>query len=306
MTKSTMFSSLVCLSLSGCGSLLGTDDVPMGTGGADSVPSADSPNTGGGPGQGNGPNSPNGSDTTSADESDDGDIVLEPDGSPVSFECDPYAQNCPKGEKCMPWANDGGGSWNATHCSDIVDNPNQLDEECMAIDHASSGADTCDLGLMCWGVDLETNLGVCVAMCSGSAANPICEPEGTGCSVANDGAVVLCLPTCDPLAQDCGPSQGCYPIGDAWSCVPNASNEGGGYGEPCAFINVCNPGLVCVDAVTVPNCTAGACCSELCDTSDPAGDAQCTGAPQGQFCASWYGGGAPSGFEDLGICTLTT
>ena len=34
-------------------------------------------------------------------------------------ECDMWTQNCPEGEKCMPWANDNGGAWNSSKCSPI-------------------------------------------------------------------------------------------------------------------------------------------------------------------------------------------
>ncbi len=33
-------------------------------------------------------------------------------------ECSPWAQNCPPGEKCTWWANDGGNAWNATRWRD--------------------------------------------------------------------------------------------------------------------------------------------------------------------------------------------
>jgi hypothetical protein len=43
-------------------------------------------------------------------------FIVDPDGGGPSIECDQWAQDCPPGEKCMPWANDGGSSWNATRC----------------------------------------------------------------------------------------------------------------------------------------------------------------------------------------------
>src|SRR5262245_15971404 len=42
-------------------------------------------------------------------------FVERPDGG-GSNECDVWAQDCPPGEKCMPWANDGGSSWNSLRC----------------------------------------------------------------------------------------------------------------------------------------------------------------------------------------------
>ncbi|MCH9688883.1 MAG: hypothetical protein K0V04_46045 [Deltaproteobacteria bacterium] len=306
MNRYTIFFAVLCLPFgsTACGVFAGQDDTSMET---DASAASGGGHTGGmSRGTGNGTGN-NGTTNVDSSSSGGGDIVLEPDGSPVTFECDPYAQNCPKGEKCLPWANDGGGAWNATTCSPIVEQPHQLGEECMAIGFASAGADTCDLGLMCWGVDLMTNLGTCVAMCGGSAAAPVCEPEGTACSITNSGSVVLCLPMCSPLDQDCGANQGCYPIGGSWVCAPDASNAGGGYQEVCAFINVCDPGLVCIDAASTPNCAGDACCTELCEVDNPAGASQCQGAADGQFCAPWYGAGAaPSGFEDVGLCTLPT
>ncbi|MCH9684851.1 MAG: ribulose phosphate epimerase [Deltaproteobacteria bacterium] len=232
-------------------------------------------------------------------------FIEDPDGGGISFECDIFAQDCPDGEKCMPWSNDG-GAWNATRCSPIAENPGQPGDECAVEGSGTSGIDDCDVGVMCWDVDGETNMGTCVAMCTGDAANPICEDPDTTCSIANDGAIVLCLPVCDPLLQDCPEGQACYPVAEDWVCGPDASGEMGTYGDPCEFINVCDPGLICLGAAATPNCQgAGGCCTEVCDISDPAGDAQCTGAPQGQTCQVWYEeGAAPPGYEDVGACSL--
>jgi hypothetical protein len=247
-----------------------------------------------------------GSETASAD---DVVFLLEPDGGGVSFECDIFAQDCPEGEKCMPWANDGGTVWNATRCSPIDDNPGQPGDECTVEGSGTSGIDTCDLGSMCWDVDGKTNVGTCVAMCTGDEANPICEDPATSCAIANDGAIVLCLLSCDPILQDCAEGQACYPIQDAWSCAPDASGEAGIYGDACEYINACDPGFICVDASAVPAgevCSgAGGCCTGVCDTSDPMGDDQCEGVAGGQTCQPWYEeGNEPPGYEDVGVCAL--
>lgn len=235
-------------------------------------------------------------------------FLVEPDGGGVSFECDLFAQDCPEGDKCMPWASDG-GTWNATRCSPISDNPGQDGDECTVEGNGASGIDDCDIGVMCWDVDPKTNIGTCVAMCTGDSANPICEDPDTTCSIANDGAIVLCLPICDPLLQDCPDGQACYPVADDWVCGPDASGETGVYGDPCEFINVCDPGYICLNPGAVPPgeaCEgAGGCCSGVCDLSDPAGDAQCEGAAGGQTCQAWYEeGAAPPGYEDVGACAL--
>ncbi|MEM7156077.1 MAG: ribulose phosphate epimerase [Myxococcota bacterium] len=237
--------------------------------------------------------------------SDDASFLVKPDGmGGISFECDMFAQDCPDGEKCMPWANDGGTAWNATRCSPIADNPGQAGDSCSVEGSGVSGLDDCDIGSMCWDVDPETNMGVCVALCTGDSMSPVCEDPDTACAIVNDGAIVLCLPSCDPLIQDCTDGQACYAVLDDFLCVPDASGEMGVYGDPCEFINACDPGLMCLGAAAVPDCTGSqGCCSEVCDTADPAGDAQCMGVDQA--CEPWYEeGAAPPGYEDVGACAL--
>ena len=80
-------------------------------------------------------------------------------------------------------------------------------------------------------------------------------------------------------------------------------------GPAFEFINVCDPGLVCLISSTVPPgqaCEgAGGCCTEVCDITDPAGDLQCTGAAGGQQCLRWYQEGmAPAGLENVGACAV--
>ncbi len=232
-------------------------------------------------------------------------FIENPDGGGVSFECDIFAQDCPPGEKCMPWANDGGTSWNATRCSPVMENPGQPGDECTVEGGGTSGVDSCDIGSMCWDVDGETNVGTCTAMCTGAEDAPICEDPDTNCSIANDGAIVLCLPACDPLLQDCDEGQACYPITGTFVCAPDASGEMGIPGDPCEFINVCDTGLFCAAAAAVPGCTmSSGCCSEFCDLSDPTGAAQCS-LGGGQDCVPAFEEGmTPPGYEDVGLCAI--
>ncbi len=220
------------------------------------------------------------------------------------FECDMFAQDCPDGEKCMPWANDGGNAWNATRCSPIDDNPAQIGDECLVEGSGVSGLDNCDVGAMCWDVDAETNAGTCAAMCTGDPSNPLCEDPDTTCINVNDGAIVLCLPVCDPLLQDCAEGQACYGINNSFTCVPDASGEMGLYADPCEFINACDPGLFCANAEAVPGCVGSVgCCSEFCDLDDPGGDDQCSGLAGGQACVAWSEEPEP-GLEAVGACVI--
>jgi len=216
------------------------------------------------------------------------------------LECDPFMQDCPKGEKCLPWANDGGPTWNATRCSPVDDNPGQIGDSCSVEGSAVSGVDDCDVGVMCFDVDSETNTGTCVEMCGGSEANPTCDTPGTTCTISNSGALVLCRAVCNPLANECGRGEGCYFVEAASVCAPDASDGMGAEGEPCEFINTCADGLFCSDASAVAGCETEFCCTSFCAVGD---DSMC--AP-GQTCTSFFPDGpAPAEcLEGLGACVL--
>jgi len=232
-------------------------------------------------------------------------FIQPPDGGGINIECDVWAQDCMDGEKCMPWANDGGNAWNATRCSPVDDNPNQIGDPCTVEGSGVSGIDDCAVSSMCWNVDPETNMGTCIAFCSGSEANPVCEDPTTNCVITNEGTLILCLPNCDPLLQDCAEGQACYPVIDAFACAPDASGEEGAYGDACEFINVCDPGLMCVNPEFVPSCGSAGCCTDICDLSEADASANCPGAAGGQECVAWYEeGAAPPGFENVGFCAI--
>ena len=234
-------------------------------------------------------------------------VFLPPDGGVVTHECDIWGQDCPPAHKCMPWDNMGTGSWNATKCTALHPNPGQPGDACTVEGSGVSGVDDCALGSMCWGVDPETNTGTCVAFCSGTDANPSCSDPMTTCSITNGGALILCLPGCDPLQQSCPDGEACYGVGGTFICAPVAAPpEAGGYGSPCAYLNVCNPGLFCSTAATVPNCQGSSgCCTEFCDLDDPDPSSYCSLGGQGAECIPWFEQGtAPPSYAHVGACVL--
>jgi hypothetical protein len=259
---------------------------------------------------------PPGGDTSFGDTSDGGDddcgcdFLCDPcsdrrcpDDPPdcnVVFECDPFAQDCPADEKCMPWANDGGSRWNATRCSPIDPQASGLGEACLVEGSNVSGIDQCALGLMCFDVDPPTNTGVCAAMCGGSEASPTCA-EGTTCLIANGGALSLCLPDCDPLGTPCDDGHGCFPgvAAGEFVCLPAPSEQIVSAGT-CAYAGGCEPGTVCVDGTQLPACDdPEGCCTRWCDAAAPV-DA-CT---DGTTCQSFFLADPPPGFETLGVCLI--
>ncbi|MCA9708942.1 MAG: ribulose phosphate epimerase [Myxococcales bacterium] len=225
-------------------------------------------------------------------------FIMNPDGSGGINECDVWTQDCPEGEKCMPWANDGGSSWNATRCSPVEPNPGEPGDECTVEGSGVSGIDSCAVSSMCWDVDGETNVGTCVPFCSGSEDAPECDDPDNACSITNEGVLILCLPTCDPLLQDCVEGQACYPEENGWICSPDASGEGGNVGDPCQYINVCNVGTGCFDESLWPGGCGGTggCCIPFCDLSGP-------DCPMDTECQAVFEDPNP-GDEDFGVCAV--
>lgn len=218
-------------------------------------------------------------------------------------QCDPFAQNCPAGEKCTPWANDGGGSWNSTKCAPVGPDPDQPGEPCTVQGNPTSGNDSCDVGSMCWDVDTDTSIGTCVPLCTGSPEMASC-PEPLACGVFNEGNLPLCLPQCDPLAQDCPPEDTCIlsPTRTDFLCIFDASGDDGQLFDPCDFANTCEPGLTCDASTSASECDpdASSCCTPFCDLTLPP---SCPGAMQ--TCQPFFKmEPAPPGHENVGICSL--
>lgn len=235
--------------------------------------------------------------------SEDGGVLEDPDTGD-GVECDIWAQDCPDGSKCMPWANDGGNSWNATKCTPLDAAPKEVGDTCTVQGSGVSGVDDCVTGAMCWGVDPTTNMGVCNAMCTGSQAEPMC-PTGSFCSITNNGVLILCLDGCDPLLQDCEGDNLCILAASemGFICVLDASTEGeGNPGDACEFGNVCQAGNTCIDGTLIPDCTTDYCCTEYCDIDQANSCAQM--ADGSQCVAIWEEGEGPPDWGHVGRCQL--
>lgn len=234
---------------------------------------------------------------------DSGTFLIPYDGGPHPDLCDIWAQDCPDGEKCTPYADDGGSTWNSVTCRPVAPDPAQVGEPCTAED-GLSGVDTCDLGLFCW--DLDVNLeGTCTALCTGSPEAPECAPPNTFCAISGDGVLSLCLDNCDPLAPACDADEVCVQIwSDEFGCVLDASGDAGKVHDPCEYLNACDLGLLCVPSETAAvECDADlatGCCQPYCDLDEPN---PCTGV--GQTCVPFYeNGDGPPEHQDLGVCAL--
>jgi hypothetical protein len=283
----------------------GTDSNEGMSDGSDTLPdtsdTADSANT---TDTADGTDSADTADTSDTDDSVG--FISEPDGGGVAVECDVWTDDCPEGEKCMPWANDGGNAWNATRCSPLDSNPGQIGDECTVEGSGVSGIDTCGPRMMCYYVDSETNTGSCVGFCDGTPNAPTCG-SGSICTIVNDGVLTLCRPECDPLLQDCTGNAACLQAtgSQGFTCIIDASGDSGLAGDPCEYINACDAGLYCGAAEGVPGCTGTTgCCSEFCDLTamDPASSCSLGG---GQDCVAWFEeGSAPPDLDHVGVCAI--
>jgi hypothetical protein len=197
-------------------------------------------------------------------------------------QCDLWAQDCPRGEKCLPWANDTTDWWNATRCSPIAPDAAGRGEPCTVDDGPASGVDSCDATSMCWSVDIDTLEGECVGFCENSENNPICTAAGTECLIANDGVLSLCLPVCDPLAATpCDLGHACHPADGLWFCLPD--------GAPVEIDGLtptlCGPGSTAVPGGSQSYCGQKdeLCCAQICDVTaaDCAQPLQCVPVHEG-------------------------
>jgi hypothetical protein len=191
-------------------------------------------------------------------------------------DCDSFAQDCPEGEKCVPYSSTG-SNWDANKCV-LVLGDQEPGEPCHYSDVVTA-TDDCDATSFCWDViDVDgENIGTCAAFCTGTADDPEC-PDLPGCAdlsclINGDSSINLCVSTCDPLAQDCGPGLACYWANNGFNCIFTTQDLP--IGEECGYINDCVGGAVCTESELLPACAGAACCTAFCDLAalvDPCPD----------------------------------
>ena len=200
-------------------------------------------------------------------------------------ECDPFQQDCPEGEKCVPYASTG-ENWDANKCVPIS-GTGTTGEACVS-GGIVEATDDCDGEHFCWDE-------VCTPFCEGTPDVPECDP-GSACLISNEGSITLCIDTCDPLASDCPDPLVCAWAGFGFVCAEEAPGLGG-IGEDCSQLADCSPGAVCLSDEVLSGCESTACCAELCDTSQM--DYPCVEA--GLTCQAFYND-PPEGYENVGVC----
>jgi hypothetical protein len=212
----------------------------------------------------------------------------------------PLGQGCPNGEKCVPYASTSSW-WDSNKCVPVTGNQT-AGEPCSYAGFVEA-TDDCDATSSCWNArEVEGELvGTCHSFCTGTEELPEC-PQDYECLLEIHSAVTLCFPTCDPVVQDCPNEIGCYWSGIAFICTASLELPGVSPGQPCGYVNDCEPGSLCLDASVMPDCMGSACCGSLCDLE--IGDAQCA-AVLGTTCVPfWEQGMAPVDSEHVGICIV--
>ncbi|MEZ4385605.1 MAG: hypothetical protein R3A79_30080 [Nannocystaceae bacterium] len=204
--------------------------------------------------------------------------------------CDTYMQDCPEGQKCTY-----NGFPGAHHCVDLPAAPKAPGEPCQAEGELFDGVDDCGVGGVCWFVDEGTGVGECVTFCTGSADLPTCDDPSTACIIGCQECVGMCIPTCDPLVNDCPEGDVCLFYSDeTFQCVYHADEGPGGYLDVCEYQNACDPGLACIDAAYLPGCGGASCCAPFCDLNDPT-------CPDALTCYPALENPGP-GVEHVGMC----
>ncbi|MEM6992513.1 MAG: ribulose phosphate epimerase [Myxococcota bacterium] len=270
----------------------GSDDGSPFTAGNDDAPGDDAPGD-------DAPGDDAPADDAPADDgpADTGGFVTPPDGG-IAGQCDPTTQDCPRGEKCSAYSTIEGDPWNANKCV-AQTGDGQVGDPCDIVGGKYTGEDNCDVGLICLLTDDDGFDGACVEFCdSGMACS------AGSCSVYNDGSLPICLTSCDPLIQDCPDGQGCYASSGSgeFICFKYSGENGEGVaGDPCNFINQCQPGTACLGPEAVEGCVAEAgCCSSYCDLADAMPNADCNGS---EVCEVFFEDPAPD-YADVGVCAI--
>lgn len=218
-------------------------------------------------------------DTTNAPTS--GGCASQPcDDLPKMAKCDVYAQDCPAGEKCAAVIT-GANSWDDAQCVP-VSGTDMTGAPCTVVSSAD-GLDSCEKGNMCWNFSSDGR-GICVALCTGSPESPICDGN-IECTIASSGAINLCIPTCNPLLQDCpDPGYACYPSLNNFSCFWDTSDGEGEANVPCDLFTECKEGLLCGEPAFVGmGCkSANGCCTPFCEFPN----GPCPNPDQ--HCVQWF------------------
>ena len=229
------------------------------------------------------------------------------DQPPPLEQCDFWAQDCPDGEKCVPFlSSPASGVWDAHVCVPMVREPVRSGEPCEYVPiegHTVSAIDTCDGISIC--LDLFSEALECTEMCTGTPSMPGCATDWKLCRLNGDGILNLCTGGCDPrLPGECPTGLSCVAQFSnqerrGFACLPPGTSIPGGNGDSCECANCCAPGHECAPASVVgPDCTGASCCTPYCDLAEPGSE-----CASGQRCVALFPPDHPV-HADVGRCEV--
>ena len=106
---------------------------------------------------------------------------------------------------------------------------------------------------VCSAVDVSADQPKCKDLCGGPESfDKVDETNGVGICIGAEPKK-----ECDLFAQDCGGTDGCYPVQGGWACIGAGSTK---IGATCEFTNDCVKGALCVNGI----------CQEVCSTAEGA------------------------------------
>jgi len=126
---------------------------------------------------------------------DDGGLFLPGSDIPSLGSCDPFAQDCPEGEKCVAYASSG-GDFDANKCVPVLGEG--LPGEFCSYTDTVHATDDCNTISYCWNV--TDGEGACAQFCGGNADSPQC-PADLECLIGYAGSIALCVEQADEPDQ---------------------------------------------------------------------------------------------------------
>jgi hypothetical protein len=221
-------------------------------------------------------------------------------------QCDPVAQDCGEGEKCVWYVAPGSQQRrDAARCIPVTGDGQPFEPCTLPTGIGSAITDDCGPESYCLEVYGTADHGFCAPFVDGPAYDCSAYP-GTSAAIENGSEFpAACLHyECQPLVPgSCPDGMQCtfypaflYGTNMCWSVPPEADLP---LGAECDF-GECGEGKSCVPAEWVPGCAGERCCTQWCDLGAPACDDPATVC---EFFPVWASDDDPN-FEWLGACVL--
>ncbi len=102
------------------------------------------------------------------------------------WQCNLFAQTCPRGEKCSSWDASGAGVYGSTRCVPVVDAPVPVGGVCTFEGGRFTGIDDCELGAKCLPENPDDPTGLCRAACLGNPYEASCADAAMTCVLEGD------------------------------------------------------------------------------------------------------------------------